>query len=163
MKLEAVFTVKNNKLYFIADDREADVKNLKKIAVSWKEVELDDEVYNEEFLAKLRDQLKSLEEKNEYAFLLPSVDKAFEKAEQKEAFINAMNHTARRVKDCRSLAGFQLPAEILKKGLKDGSDAANFIEVLAKKHEHYVYFAAESDVTAFNLAEEAAKSDIILY
>ena len=163
MKLEALFTVKNNKLYSIADNKEADPEKFKKITVSWKEVEIDDEVYNEEFLAKLRDQLKVLEEKNEFAFLIPAVDKKFENAEEKEAFINAMNHTARRVKDCISLAGFQLPAELIKGGLGAGSDTAAFIEILAKKHSHYVYFASQSDVTAFNLTEEVSKSDIVLY
>ena len=41
-------------------------------------VELDDEVYNEEFLAELRETLKALEAQNKFAILIPEIDKTFE-------------------------------------------------------------------------------------
>ena len=163
MKLEPVFKVHNNKVFFIADQKEVDFTVFKMISISWAQVEIDDEVYNEEFLAKLRDDLKLMESKNEFAILVPQVDKTFESSVQKEAFINTMNHTARRVKDCVSVAGFALPSQLLAAGLGEGSDVQNFIDVISKKHAQYIYFASKSDVTAFNLTEKASESDIVLY
>ena len=68
-----------------------------------------------------------------------------------EAFINTFNHTARRVKDCESVAGFVLPDAIASKGFNAGSPAASFMETLAIKHAQYVYFVKagtlqESDI-----------------
>lgn len=146
MKLDPIFTVKNKKLYKIADGSEVDTATLKRIDIPWSTVELEDEAYNEEYLAGLRDQLKSMEAAGEYAVLVPVVDKSLETLEQEELFINAYNHTARRVKDCVSVAGLELPALLKDKGA--------FMETLAIKHAQYVYFTK---------AENPLSDDIVVY
>ena len=151
MKLDPIFTIKNHQLYKISDNSPFSTSDLKQIEIAWSTVELAEESYNEDFLAKLRDQLKSMETAGLYAVLVPVVDKPVESPEQIEAFINTFNHTARRVKDCESVAGFVLPAAITSKGFDAGSPSADFMETLAIKHEQYVYFIKE---------ETAPKSDI---
>lgn len=139
MKLEPVFFVKENKLYKIEGNSPFAAEQLQKIEILWSKVELEDEIYNEEFLASLRDDLKSLEVQGKFAVLVPVIDKPLENAEQIESFTNACNHTARRVKDCISVAGFEIPAEI--------SDFQDFIEILSKKHAQYVYFSHNKEIT----------------
>ncbi len=139
MKLEPVFFVKENKLYKIEGNSPFAAEQLQKIEILWSKVELEDEIYNEEFLASLRDDLKSLEVQGKFAVLVPIIDKPLENAEQIESFTNACNHTARRVKDCISVAGFEIPAEI--------SDFQDFIEILSKKHAQYVYFSHNKEIT----------------
>ena len=141
MKLDPIFTVKQNKLYEIADGAAFDTATLQRIEIKWSTVELEDEQYNEEYLAELRDQLKIKEETGTFAVLVPVVDKPLETPEQTELFINAFNHTARRVKDCVSVAGFELTPELTAKGFAEGSPVASFMETLAIKHAQYVYFA----------------------
>jgi hypothetical protein len=104
------------------------------------------ECANEEYLAQLREELKGMEAAGEFAVLVPLVDKALENPEQEELFINAYNHTARRVKDCTSVAGFEL-AEKLK-------DKQAFMDTLAIKHAQYVYFTK---------AENPLSDDIVVY
>ena len=139
MKLEPVFFVKENKLYKIDDNSPFAAEQLQKIEILWSKVELEDEIYNEEFLASLRDDLKSLEVQGKFAVLVPIIDKPMENAEQIESFTNACNHTARRVKDCISVAGFEIPAQI--------TDFKDFIEVLSKKHAQYVYFSHNKEIS----------------
>ena len=146
MKLDPIFTVKNKKLYKIADNSEVDTSILKRIDIPWSTVELEDEAYNEEYLAGLRDQLKAMEEAGAYAVLVPVVDKALETPEQEELFINAYNHTARRVKDCTSVAGLELPSQL--------KDKQAFMDTLAIKHAQYVYFTK---------AENPLSDDIVVY
>ena len=140
MKLDPIFTVKENKLYKISDNSAVDAAALKKIQIKWSEVELAEESYNEEYLANLREDLKAMDDAGTFAVLVPVVDKPLESPEQTEAFINTFNHTARRVKDCESVAGFVLPEEIASKGFAAGSPAQDFMETLAIKHAQYVYF-----------------------
>lgn len=140
MKLDPIFTVKQNTLYKIEDNSSVDISSLQRIEIKWSQVELADEAYNEEYLALLRDQLKAMENMGQFAILVPVVDKPLETPEQIELFINAYNHTARRVKDCVSVAGFELPAPLTEKGFAPGTPAADFIETLAIKHAQYVYF-----------------------
>lgn len=146
MKLEPIFTVKQNKLYKIADNSLVDTSTLKQIEIPWSTVEIDDGVYNEEFLAVLRDQLKQLEATETFAVLVPVVNKPLESKENEEAFINAYNHAARRVKDCTSVAGFELVPQ-----LKNPQD---FMDTLAIKHAQYVYFSK---------AENPSLDTIVLY
>lgn len=146
MKLDPIFTVKNKKLYKIADGSEADTSTLKRIDIPWSTVELEAEAYNEEYLAALRDQLKALEEAGTFAVLVPVADKPLETPEQEELFINAFNHTARRVKDCASVAGFELPSQL--------KDKQAFMDTLAIKHAQYVYFTK---------AENPLSDDIVVY
>ncbi|MBR4179845.1 MAG: hypothetical protein IKR45_03995 [Treponema sp.] len=145
MKLDPIFTVKQNKLYKIEDNTAVDTATLKQIEIKWSQVELADEQYNEEYLAALRDQLKALEEAGQFAVLVPVVDKPLETPEQTELFINAYNHTARRVKDCVSVAGLELPAQLTARGFDSGTPAADFMETLAIKHAQYVYFVKGTD------------------
>ena len=146
MKLDPIFTVKQNKLFKIADGSEVDTSTLKRITIPWTTVEMEDEVYNEEFLALLRDQLKKMEETGTFAVLAPVADRPLDTPEKEEAFINAFNHTARRVKDCTSVAGFELAPE-----LKSPQD---FMDTLAIKHAQYVYFTK---------AENPASDTIVIY
>ena len=146
MKLDPVFTVKNKKLYQIADNSEVDTSTLRRIEIPWSTVEIEDGIYNEEFLAQLRDQLKQMEETGIFAVLVPVADKPMETPEQEEAFTTAFNHTARRVKDCISVAGMELTPQL--------SDKQAFIDVLSVKHAQYVYFTT---------AENPLSDDIAIY
>ena len=157
MKLDPIFTIKNNTLYKIDNNSPVDTSTLKQIQIKWSTVELAEESYNEEYLAQLRDELKAMEEAGTFALLVPLVDKPLENAEQVEAFINTYNHTARRVKDCESLAGFVLPDEITAKGFDAGSPARDFMDTLAIKHAQYVYF-----VRASSAAKDAIPDSISL-
>lgn len=145
MKLDPIFTVKENKLYKISDNSAVDTESLKKIEIKWSQVELAEESYNEEYLAQLREELKAMDDAGTFALLVPIVDKPLENADQLELFINAFNHTARRVKDCVSVVGFILPEEITAKGFDAGTPAADFMETLAIKHAQYVYFSKKTD------------------
>ncbi len=145
MKLDPIFTVKQNKLYKIEGNTAVDTASLKQIDIKWSQVELADEQYNEEYLAALRDQLKALEETGQFAVLVPVVDKPLQTPEQTELFINAFNHTARRVKDCVSVTGVELAPELTAKGFGADSPAATFMETLAIKHAQYVYFTKDSE------------------
>ena len=146
MKLEPIFTVKEKKLYKIEDGSQVDTASLKRIEIPWSTVEMEDEAYNEEYLAELRDQLKNMEATDEFAVLVPVVDKPLETPEQEELFINAYNHTARRVKDCVSVAGLELAPQL--------KDKQAFMDTLAVKHAQYVYFTK---------AENPLSDDIVLY
>ena len=146
MKLEPLFTVKNSKLYKITDNSEVDTSTLKRIDIPWSTVEIENEAYNEEYLAQLREQLKNMEETGEFAVLVPVVDKPLETPEQEELFINAYNHTARRVKDCTSVAGLELAPQL--------KDKQAFMDTLAIKHAQYVYFTK---------AENPLSDDIVIY
>ncbi len=146
MKLDPIFTVKEKKLYKISDNSLVDTSTLKRINIPWSTVEMEDETYNEEFLALLRDQLKKMEDAGIFAVLVPKADKPLETPEQEEAFINAFNHTARRVKDCASVAGMELEPKL--------KDKQAFIDTLAVKHAQYVYFTK---------AENPLSDDIVVY
>ena len=143
MKLDPIFTVKEKKLYKIADGSQVDTSSLKKINIPWSTVEMEDESYNEEFLALLRDQLKKMEETESFAVLVPVADKPLETPEQEEAFINAFNHTARRVKDCTSVAGMELAPQL--------KDKQAFMDTLAVKHAQYVYFTTAENPLSDNI------------
>jgi len=163
MKLEPLFNVKENNLFLISDNSQANLSDFEKIEIKWSQVELQEEVYNEEYLASLRDQLKAFDEAGKFAILVPVIDKDFSTPEQIEAFTNAVNHTARRVKDCISVAGIVLPSALVKNGILEGSDVETFTKVLAKKHAQYVYFIKKSDITDFNLAENVTKTAFVIY
>ena len=81
MKLEPLFEAKENKLYKIEDNSLVNLEELKRIELPWSKVELEEESYNEELLANLREELKSLENQNIFAILIPVVDKSLETLE----------------------------------------------------------------------------------
>ncbi len=166
MKLDPLFTAKGNELYKLSDGSKIDLSQIKeidgnnlvytnnlfcKISILWSQVELAEELYNEEFLANLRDYLKILDDKNQFAIIKPVADKSIDSQEALEAFINAFNHTARRTKDCISLAGMELPSELLTKGFGTDSPSLQFMEKLAVKHAQFVYFADKKLLLEKNL------------
>lgn len=133
MKLERLFEVKKSKLFKVSGEEfPVSSKNIK--SVKWNEVEGAPEEYNEEFLAQLRDELKSLEEKKEFVFIEPVFDKTGLNENSIEQFTAAMKHTARRIKDCISVIGFAIPAEVETK--KDF-----YIAELSQKHQQYCFFS----------------------
>ena len=131
MKLERLFEVKESKLYTVGGESVS--LDGKAFPVKWSDVEAGEGEYNEDFLAKLRDELKTLEEKKSFVFIEP----VFDKSGDYEQFTAAMKHCARRVKDCVSVIGFAVPEEII--AYKDF-----YIEELSAKHAHYCFFCKRS-------------------
>ena len=139
MKLDPVFYVKDNKLFKIQDNSLVDISSLKMIEIPWSTVELSEENYNEEYLAELREELKKLDERKEFAILVPIVDKKIESAEDFELFTKAFNHTARRIKDCENVIGFSVPENV---------EPDFFISELKAKHGHYIFFSTDENLLA---------------
>ena len=101
MKLEALFTSKDNSLFTVEGENvslnaenkiTADGKSIPPaeendsplfIYVPWTAVGLDEESYNEAFLADLRDYLKSMEEKKHFAVIVPVADTDCSTSEKK--------------------------------------------------------------------------------
>lgn len=131
MKLERLFEVKEGKLYTVAGEPFS--TEGKAFPVKWSDVENAPEEYNEDFLAKLREDLKAMEEKKEFVFIEP----VYDKNGGAEQFTAAMKHCARRIKDCVSVIGFAIPSEIL-------SQRDFYIEELSAKHGHYCFFSKEA-------------------
>mgnify|MGYP003301385092 FL=1 len=171
MKLEPLFFIKQNNLYKIQTQEKVELSNFQnvsyqeftqnplsnefiKIDINWSSIEFEDEVYNEELLAQLRDNLKKLDEKNHFVIINPIADKQISSYDDADLFINACNHMARRIKDCESVIGLELPDQIFAQDA-----AADFMDTLSKKHANYVYFANnsnESKVKQFADTEEYA-------
>jgi len=170
MKLEAQFEIKDGKLFSKKTSAFVDTSALMKVdasavdtsvlasrpfaekiaagnteffcvCVHWKTVEISDGIYNEEFLAALRDFLKNTETYGVSAVIVPVTDgRAAGPASGQ--YTAAMCHTARRIKDCASVAGFAVPEEIA----GDSAAVASFIDAMAVKHSQYIYFAEKSDI-----------------
>lgn len=136
MKLERLFEVKDSKLFKISGE-EVKIQPQMIKSVKWSDVEGDPEVYNEEFLAKLREELKALEEKNEFVLIEP----VFDKSADYEQFTAAMKHTARRIKDCVSVIGFSIPEEIL---TNTNENKDYYIEEMSAKHAQYCFFCKKA-------------------
>lgn len=162
MKLEALFKSQNNKLVCIADEKQISLENIKSykamnietavadvdffsVEVPWSTVEMEDGIYNEDFLAKLRDFLKKAEDRNLFGIIVPVIDRDYSSEEKKEAFIDACNHTARRIKDCISVIGFALPEEVIA-----AEQSLSFMETIAVKHAQYLYFVKAELITKIN-------------
>ena len=92
----------------------------------------DSETFDEAFLADLRSVLKQLEETGKTVVF--SVTGKIVGADDSAVFY----HIARRIKDCKSVAGICFQA-----GTTKGT-AMSVIDALQKKHPEYVYFASES-------------------
>ena len=168
MKLEPLFFIKQNNLYKIQTQEKVELSNFQtisyqeftqnplsnefvKIDINWSSIELEDEVYNEELLAQLRDNLKKLDENNHFAIINPIADKQISSYDDADLFINACNHMARRIKDCESVIGLELPDQIFAQDA-----AADFMDTLSKKHANYVFFANESKVKQLADSQEYA-------
>ncbi len=157
MKIDAKVKCENNVLYFL-DGRKCnlenaqvlhaeafcrDVKNLCAkekiflITLPWTLCGMNEESYNEEFLAQLRDALKVLEENESYAVICPLCDGEANDQAAKEAFVAAMKHAARRIKDCENVVGFEIPENL---------PADFFVEELSAKHQQYVFFTDNAEL-----------------
>lgn len=134
-------------------EQKSDSINLFRMFIPQNLIESEPEVYNEDFLAKLRDTLKSLESKNQFAVLniipghddnskekICNNDVLFELCEQ---YVLAIKHCTRRVKDCTSLLGIEFNQEFI---LNFSNEKIKMIiDELYKKHSHYIYFLQNQD------------------
>lgn len=176
MKFEPLVKVENNKIFLISDNHKIDIKNSTEISgkdinsvsipaeknklfavqIYWEDIELSPEVYDEDYLAQLREFLKNLEESSNFAFIYPKTNKKLETPEDAETFMDAMVHTARRIKDAQSVIGFYIPDEILEKDsiIDENSYTCWFIDKMNKKHSHYVYFINKEKIKNIENAAE---------
>lgn len=139
MKLERLFEVKNQKLYTL-EGEEVSLAG-KNFPVQWSSVESRAEEYDEDFLARLRDELKEREAKGEFVFIEP----VFDKSAGSEQFTAAMKHCARRIKDCASVIGFAVPEQVF-------DEREFYMTELSAKHAQYCFFCkkpCESDVALY--------------
>lgn len=186
MKFDPLVKVVENKLVRLSDGLPVSAENLNIVQADelekqgvpsaevltalvcpWKKIEIEEGCYNEELLAKMRDFLKKLEESGSFAFVVPQAQKSFSSADEADSFIKAMVHTARRIKDCTSVLGFAVAAELMEKDagkkLDENSWTQWFINEMNVKHGHYVYFAGKSNVKKYGLSPETATCELVLY
>ncbi|MCR5605273.1 MAG: hypothetical protein K6F69_00455 [Treponema sp.] len=162
MKLEKLFYAKDFKL-FNKDDKEVMLDSIPAKSISWKLIEpLNEGEYNEELLASMRDELKILDEKNSFIFMEAIADKNALNAEYAQVFTACMKHSARRLKDCVSIAGFSIPSELIALGKPFVED---YINELSAKHAQYVYFVKKSDFESSNeeLKQYLSSNEVVLY
>lgn len=160
MKLQPLFTVKSNELYTAGGTpvhfKFIPLSDLKipagaqpgdffLISIAERDVAPAEDSYDEAFLARFRDFLKTLEENGQFAVLhivpgdADGVLHSGADSECVQSYVSCVKHTARRVKDCASVAGVEI----------DGTFAAEhscekvqfLIDELKVKHPQYVYFA----------------------
>ena len=189
MKIEPLFKAENNALFRISDGKKIDtaktskllVKNILSgnaitpteknapigICVSWDEVDIGDGSYNEELLASLHDYLKALDDGGFCAIILPSSQKKLDGENDAEEFISAFVHTARRIKDCRCVAGFSIATSLLEKdaaihSLGESTHSRWFSSEMKIKHSHYAFFADKNDIERLALYEAAIAEGIVL-
>lgn len=179
MKIEARYISKNNKLCMLSGEEtnlkvfiidSLSIENavptevadspkdcvLCKVLIDYKIIEPEKEAYNESFLATLRDFLKVLEEKNIDAVIVPCVSSLDEQTVMD--FTACMKHTARRIKDCKTVIGFELP-----KALCETTKPGYFIEQISEKHEQYLYFVNAENMEKLDKMQELSKNMLILY
>lgn len=135
------------------------------IQVKWSAVELQPGVYNEEFLAVMRDYLKLLEKYGRFAFIIPQTVKQLPDTDTVQSYIDAMVHCARRIKDCTSVIGFAVPVELLEKDSDLGPNSYSqwFVNEMNVKHGHYVYFVDSAVISEKKLEQQVQSSNFILY
>ncbi len=131
---------------------------LTKKYVFWDQIEKSGiEEYDESFLANLRSELKELEGNVEKIIIVPKrfsgkdtfwgfsdSEVMSEEAEVDffDNFTSAMVHLARRIKDCKNIAGFSYPDfendwNVL--GHYANDYKKNFMTAFQKKHSHYIF------------------------
>lgn len=186
MKFDPLVKVAENKLVKLSDGSGLSTENLNIVQVDgvesaqvpaagiltavvcpWSKIEIGEGSYNEEILAKLRDFLKKLEDAGSFAFVVPQAQKTFSDADEADSFIKAMVHTARRIKDCTSVLGFAVAAELMEKDagkkLDENSWTQWFINEMNVKHAHYVYFAGKSNIKKYGLVPNTSSCELVLY
>ncbi len=161
MKLDPIFEVKNNSLFLIADGSAVNPSSFSFVEFNQSDIELDEEVYNEETLAAWREDFLAKDEKGEFVVLAPHASMDLSNALNFERFCNTCNHTARRVKDCKSVAGFLFDEAFLSENAE--SRIAEFTELLAKKHAQYVYFVQKDLAEKLNVCDILQKSAVVMY
>ncbi len=130
---------------------------IKKI-VYWDQIEKTGvEEYDEAFLAALRSELKLLDSEDSNILIVPmrfSGEGAFwgcfdlevmnEETEKElfETFTASFLHLARRIKDCKSVVGFEYPDfsadwDVLQHYSQDYKE--KFMAAFQKKHSHYIF------------------------
>ena len=92
--------------------------------------------FNEAFLADFRDALKIFDETLTNFVIFPLIENGENVATEEIAEI--FYHCARRIKDCKAVAGFLLP-----KSQNNKCEIA-IIDALKKKHTEYIYFVEEN-------------------
>lgn len=191
MKFDPLLKYENNKLSCIASEENISAENIfvcnmedfinsngecvkvqsvptvVGVKVPVKTIEISDGNYNEDILAKFRDVLKSFENTNLFIFVIPVIEHKFSSAEEADSVISAMKHTARRIKDCESVVGFDIPVEFLLqdtgKDLDENSWTLWFVSEMSAKHKHYLYFVSEIAVEETDLYAKVSEKDFVLY
>jgi len=180
------------------DDTFSDIKSrgcsMVRCVVYWDVVEPEEGCFNEEYLAKLRNGIKEAEKNDLLVYLVPkafSNNKMFwgrntypaDKIIDDEPagmyyvrqFTAAMNHLARRIKDCENVIGFSIPdcySELYNSSAETNNSlkpdlvhqfGVLFITELRKKHPQYYFIAEETDVSnnSIWIKEEHLKYNII--
>lgn len=161
MKLDPIFEVKNNSLFLIADGSAVNPSSFSFVEFNQSDIELEEEVYNEDTLAAWREDFLVKDEKGEFVVLAPHASMDLSNALNFERFCNTCNHTARRVKDCKSVAGFLFDETFLTQN--SDSRIAEFTELLAKKHAQYVYFIQKSVAEKLNILDNLQTLPVVLY
>lgn len=118
--------------------------------ILWKDVESAVDEYNEDLLAKLRLAIKDSQELGFYSIInLQPRDFALFGTDNleymKEHFLDALYHTARRLKDCESILGFEHISDFIPMNDSEKIEYSKLVvDKLYKKHPHYIYFSADS-------------------
>lgn len=115
--------------------------NLIHLYLSWREIENEENIYNEALLASLRDILKKTEEHSMCFFIEPVWDKD---SSDSQAFIAAAVHAVRRLKDCKNIVGLNVNTNFNSAFLETESvllesTQKELQEQLAKKHPHFFF------------------------
>ncbi|QTQ12745.1 hypothetical protein HRI96_11385 [Treponema parvum] len=134
-------------------------------------MEISSGAYNETALASLRDFLKAIEKSEINVVIAPRLENDSDirslqagSSDSQGSFIAAVSHAARRIKDCESVIGFAIPEKLLAGGLLgEKSLAAEYISELKKKHEHYIFFAEQSEIEKAHCMSGIANTDIVMY
>ena len=155
MRLEAQFTARDNRLYFLdgtecplegvpvleapgcVKDSRIPGEKVSCVRVPWTLVGTEGAGYDEEFLAEFREWLKALEAEGRFVFVSPVADRVPCSDSEREDFTASFRHCARRIKDTASVIGFAVPRE---------ADAGFFRAELFAKHGHYIFFSGDEDV-----------------
>lgn len=113
----------------------ADTARLFAVAFNFALIGTEEAGFDEAFLAALREELKAFDETLTCFVILPTVENANNAAP--ELLAEVFYHCARRIKDCKAVAGFVLPQT------DNFTGETAVIEALKKKHPEYVYFVDE--------------------